>query len=326
MNIIHYKAREVFKHSLPGLDRFRGHFRVYGHGATPIDRTERIAFPVKTHNLFLLPDIDNFDKSYAECCDERAVELLERAEQLDVPVYVFWSGGIDSTTVLVSLLKAASAAALERITVLMSAMSVAEYPDFYVELFGSDIIADTVFAFGFDKVVAKYDPDLMRAFLAERMADDKLADWYTDLYDRLAAGAPVPLTTNYHRLWWNNFALKWQNVFMRMLSFADRPLTLDWVRTFYAPFFCTPDFQRWSMCNLDKRVREDWRGYKWVAKDLIYDFTKDEHYRDNKLKVGSLKFLTAPSGAVGFIDGSFGFYGQLPFFEWYEPINDFMVA
>jgi hypothetical protein len=359
VSIIHYKAREVFKHSLPGLDRFRGHFRVYGHGATPIDRTERIAFPVKTLNLFLLPDIDNFDKSYAECCDERAVELLERAEQLDVPVYVFWSGGIDSTTVLVSLLKAASAAALERITVLMSAMSVAEYPDFYVEhivarklhrapaaqfpfllgernliisgehndqLFGSDIIADAVLAFGFDKVVAKYDPDLMRAFLAERMADDKLADWYTDLYDRLAAGAPVPLTTNYHRLWWNNFALKWQNVFMRMLSFADRPLTLDWVKTFYAPFFCTSDFQRWSMCNLDKRVREDWRGYKWVAKDLIYDFTKDERYRDNKLKLGSLKFLTAQSGAVGFIDGMFGFHKQMAPEAFYEPINDFMVA
>ena len=357
MSIIHYKAREVFKQHLPGLDRFQGHFRCYGNGATPIDRTGRIRFPVKTLNLFPLPGIHNFDKSYEECCDERAVALLERAERLDVPIYCFWSGGIDSTTVLVSLIKAASQAALDRITVLMSSMSIAEYPDFYCsyirgkfarasaaqfpfllgernliingehndQLFGSDIIADAVYAFGFERVMGKYDPILMRTFLADRMQDDKLADWYLKLYDMLAAGAPMPLETNYHRLWWNNFALKWQNVFMRMLSFADKPLSPSWVTTFYAPFFCTSDFQRWSMCNLDKRVREDWRGYKWVAKDVIYEFTKDERYRDNKLKIGSLKYLTTQNGAVGFIDDNFGFHDKLEPDVWFEPANDFRV-
>ena len=61
----------------------------------------------------------------------RAKELLARAERLDVSLYSFWSGGIDSTCVLVSLLKNASASQKERIVVLMSEESISENPNFY---------------------------------------------------------------------------------------------------------------------------------------------------------------------------------------------------
>jgi len=357
--IILYKSRAVFQHQLPGLARLQGHFRAYGPGSTPIDRTGRIRFPVKTVSLFPLPAIHNFDKSYEECCDERAVALLEHAQRLDVPLYCFWSGGIDSTTVLVSLLKHATPAQLERITVLMSAASIGEYPDFYRkhifgklnraaastfpfllgdrnlivngehndQLFGSDIIANAVNLLGYERVMAPYDAGLMTDFFEERMEGNRgLAAWYVKLYGMLAGGAPIALTTNYHRLWWINFALKWQNVFLRMLSFADRPLTAEWVRDYYAPFFCTDDFQRWSMTNLDERVRGDWRGYKWPAKDVIFGFTKDAAYRANKLKLGSLKFLVAQATPVSFIDEGFGFHKDMAPELFYEPANDFLEA
>ena len=360
MSIIHYKARNIFRHHLPGFLLFKGYFLAYGHGVMPCDRSHTIRFPVKTKSLFPLPAIDGFDKSYELCCMNRAVELIERAERLDVPLYVFWSGGIDSTTALVSLLRVASLQERERVTVLMSSASVSEYPAFYREhvfgklkcapaaqfphllgrkllmvngehndqLFGSDVIANAIKQFGFDKVVAPYDRELMTDFFTEQMEGSRLlAAWYVEhVFERLREAAPVKLKTNYDMLWWINFAVKWQNVFMRMLSFADKPLTAEWVHDYYAPFFCTPDFQRWSMTNLDQRVHGSWRSYKWPAKDVIFGFTKDPDYRDNKLKLGSLKFLTAQTGPVGFIDEQFGFHKDLAPEVFYEPANDFLGA
>lgn len=359
MNILHYKAHNIFRHQLPGLPLFKGYFLAYGNGVMPCDRTGTIRFPVKTSSLFPLPAIGNFDKSYEECCDERAVQLLERADRRDVPLYCFWSGGIDSTTVLVSLLKHTTPADRERIIVLLSSQSIAEYPDFYRDhvcklerasavtfpfllggkalivngehndqVFGSDVIATAIKLFRLDKVMAPYDQGLMIDFFAERMEGNRLlARWYvTNVFERLKDAAAVKLKTNYDLLWWINFALKWQNVYMRMLSFADKPLTGDWVKSYYAPFFCTDDFQRWSMVNLEKRVRGDWRGYKWPAKDVIFDYTKDASYRDNKLKSGSLKLLTAAQGPVGFIDDQFGFHKDLAPETYHEANNDFLGA
>ena len=37
-------------------------------------------------------------------------------------------------------------------------------------------------------------------------------------------------------------------------------LTPAYVENFYWPFFCSNDFQLWSMNNLDQRVRGSWRG------------------------------------------------------------------
>ena len=345
MNLIHYKAQHVLRHDLPGLARFRGYFRAYGHGVMPLDRSGAIAFPVKTKSLFPLPAMRAFTASYEQVCDQRAVELLARADRLDVPLYCFWSGGIDSSCVLVSLLKHATPAQRERITVLMSEASISEYPEMYRnqirgrlrcvpaaqfpyllgtknllvsgehndQLFGSDVIAEAIKAAGFAAVMAPYQRKLFVDFFADKMDGNRaVAEWYVGLFERLKVAAPVPLKSNYDLFWWINFNLKWQNVFMRMLSFVARRnvagMTADYVRDYYAPFFNTEDFQLWSLNNPDKRVRGSWRGYKWPAKDVIYDFTGDADYRDNKIKLGSLQFLITQQAPAAFIDDNFAFH------------------
>ena len=55
-----------------------------------------------------MPIYRTFTKTYEDICDERAKELLERATKLDVALYTFWSGGIDSTLALTSFLKNAN--------------------------------------------------------------------------------------------------------------------------------------------------------------------------------------------------------------------------
>src|SRR5262249_200908 len=133
MRLVHYRPREVVDEhrNLAGMQKFDAFLRIYDHRLMPVDRSEAIRFPVCTKSLFPLPKICEFTKSYEEVCNGRALEVLARAERLDTSLYVFWSGGVDSTCVLVSLLKNATRAQKERIVVLLSEGSITEYPLFY---------------------------------------------------------------------------------------------------------------------------------------------------------------------------------------------------
>lgn len=340
---------------LPGVERLQAYFKVYGRGIAPVDRSEVLKLPVRMKSLFPLPKMRAFNRTYEQVCNERARELLARAGKLDTDLYAFWSGGIDSTCLLVSLLKMASSAQRERIVVLMSEASIAENPVFYRmhirgqlrresamlfpyilgtnnlivngehndQLFGSDIIADVINRFGADAVLAPYDFRLLLVFLTNAMGGDSdTAAFYVSLFERLKEGAPIEIESNYDLFWWINFVMKWQTVYMRMLSYSARPLSLDYVKTYYEPFYNTEAFQLWSMNNPRQRLKNGWRSYKWPAKEVIFDFTKDADYRDRKSKRGSLKFLTLNHTSASFVDDKFAFHSELPSEQFYEPAND----
>lgn len=344
--MLFYRPIILFCRDRPGIERYRGFSKIYGDAVCPIDRSGVIKFPAKTTSLFPLPELRAINKTYEQICDERAHEIASR----DGPLYVFWSGGIDSTCLLISLLKAG---ARDRITIFMNKSSVAEYPHFYNkyirgkircqssgvfdsilggpetiingehndQLFGSDVIGPAIEKYGFDTIMGPYNRDLF--LFALQYLGRSLAVFYVDLFERLAGGAPVPLLSNFDRMWWINFTIKWQYVYLRLLSYAKRPLTADWARTKYLPFFGTEEFQLWSMNNIDSRVRDSWKSYKWPAKEVIYNFTKDTQYRDNKTKHGSLQFLIILRPGAYIIDDDFGFRYQVADEEIYEPNNDF---
>jgi hypothetical protein len=345
---------------LPGIEKFLSLFAVYHWGfVSPVDRSGVIKFPVHTRNLFPLPQMCVFTKNYEQLCDERARKILAWAEHLDVSIYAFWSGGIDSTLVLVSLLKNATVAQRERIVVVLDSDSIAEYPDFYRDyirgqlrresatnfphllggndicllaehndqLFGSDVVLAVMHAYGHDVVHARYDRRLFAAFFAAAMKNEEIAQFYVDLFERLKEAAPIPLKTNHDMFWWINFAVKWQSVYWRTLSYIRKknlPLSPEYINTRYVLFYNTPEFQLWSMNNLDKRIRRDWRSYKWPAKEIIYKFTKDADYRDNKIKRGSLYWLVLHNPVYDFIDEKLMFHKNLAPEKFYNSDNDFI--
>lgn len=346
---------------LPGIEELLCYFKIYGHTIAPVDRSGTLAFPVRLRSLFPLPKMQPCTKTYEDLCNERARQLLARADRLDLPLYTFWSGGVDSTCVLVSLLKMANSAQRERIVVLMSEGSIAEYSSFYCkfirgthlrresatlfpyvigtkrllvsgehndQLFGSDIISDVINLFGVDAVRERYDRRLFTAFFARKLGgNEKVAQLYVNLFEQLADGAPVHLSSNYDFFWWINFAVKWQTVYMRILSYtAERNINLvtpEYLKTYYAPFYNTEGFQLWSMNNIDQRMRNGWKSYKWPAKEVIYEFTKDAEYRDNKVKRGSLQYLIAAQMEFNFIDDKFGFHIDAKPEDFYEGENCF---
>src|SRR5215472_2914098 len=86
------------------LEILNSYFTVY-FGASPCDRTNTIVFPTRMRSIFPLPQMRDFRASYKDLCHQRAINLLQLAAYLNTKIYVFWSGGVDSTCVLACLLQ-----------------------------------------------------------------------------------------------------------------------------------------------------------------------------------------------------------------------------
>jgi hypothetical protein len=304
-------------------------------------------------SIFPLPPLKPLRKSYKELCAEHAADIARTAQDHNAAIYVLWSGGVDSTCALVSILENCEH---NRIVVLLTDNSIGEYPAFYRrhihgklnckhasafvqelagpnlvvsgelndQLFGSDIIADAISIFGFDAVLGRLQRELITSLYQVKLNGDRnTALFFSSLFGRLAETAPVTLKTNFDLLWWINFTLKWQTVYMRSLAFSTKPLSPAQIKTSYHPFFCTTEFQLWSMNNLDQKIKNHWKTYKWPAKEIIYEFTKDADYRDHKIKYRSLTHLFANVPHHNFIDENFAFQEKM---DWYRSQSDFTQA
>jgi len=366
MHFLYYNpliATAPNNHHLPGVRRFSLFSKIGLAGTMLLDRTGTIRTPMKTVSTFPMPKFRIFPQSLEEVCNARAQELLNRADALGVRLYLFYSGGIDSTLMLISIFKHASSEQRNNITILLTEASILENPNFFHEhirgkfalevstmfpyllgtkglfvgaeqndlVFGSDFLRPFIKKRGLEKLLQPYDRDLVISHFTDRLEDTPdaatEATFYMELFERLKDRAPMPIRSNFDFFWWVSFCLKWQFISVRMLAFtADRNaslITKDYVRNYYTHFYDTGEFQLWSMNNLDKRIRDDWKTYKWPCKDIIYEYTKDADYRDNKTKKGSLFSLLVRQNPFHFIDESFGLHRNLPVAEYTTSENDF---
>ncbi|MFZ2886926.1 MAG: hypothetical protein WA021_03850, partial [Minisyncoccia bacterium] len=117
--------------SFPGTKRFGQFFKFYGKWVLPVDRTGTITTPIRDVSLFPVPQFRVFTKTMAELCDERAIQILRDAESRGKRIHVLYSGGIDSSCTLVSLVKHATPEQKKNMVVLLSHESIAENPKMY---------------------------------------------------------------------------------------------------------------------------------------------------------------------------------------------------
>ena len=346
----------------PGVVRFSLATKLYGYWVMPLDRTGVITTPIRNISLFPMPKFRSFSKSYEDICNDRAVQILGNAEKLGIGINVLYSGGIDSTCLLVSLLKQATPEQKKRITVLLSHESIAENPRFYDEhikgrlrmessvsfanyigqndmllsaehndlVMGNASVSSMITQYGPAVVHQPYSRSMLVDFFGGMLGGDaETANFYFDLFERLAKTAPMPIRTNFDFVWWYNFATKWQACFSYILFFTpvrNAPnVTKEYIDTRFISFYNTDEFQLWSMNNLDKRIRDTWKSYKWVLKDIIYDYTKDAEYRDNKTKVRSLPIVLKQQDMPHrFLDEHMRFSNNLASETYLEPANDFV--
>ena len=282
-----------------------------------IDRTGTLECGIDFDVLDALDDFSETGKSFDEICAERATFIAQKAIEQNRKIQLLWSGGIDSTLALVSLFKELEKREeLRRLEVLLSKESIGEYHSFFEEvikknlnyiLFNPPIYSyldtnkiivtgehgDQIF--GSDKaqhfVITKqaFRPyeEILPVVIARKLGSAEAVDAIITYLEPQIKKSPVPIKTLFDYLWWMNFSLKWQHVSLRMIySMENINLSLD---ENIIHFFSAKDFQNWSIKNHDKKIKNSWKSYKYVAKECIFDFHRDENYLVNKEKEQSLK-------------------------------------
>lgn len=286
-------------------------------GSGLIDRTGTLDQGFAYRVLDPIPPVPEATPRFERICAEVAAEILAIAAGQDRKVRVYWSGGIDSTAALTALLIAAEEQqALGRIEVMLSRASIREYPAFFQrnierrlavrvlrgsvsdsldpevinvtgehgdQLYGSVLLAGLG-----DGEQALLDYDLMLPVMVrERFGNGAKAQAVLDYLAPQIAAAPVPLRSLFDCLWWINYSLKWQQVSLRLQAFCgERAAAVDHsVRH----FFRDRRFEQWALGNPEVRFVSEWRRYKDISKQYIYEYTRDFAYYSQKCKEKSLK-------------------------------------
>lgn len=274
----------------------------YNYGANILDRTNTIDFGFKYKTLTPIPEYRSFTESFEQVCDARANQLIDKAEANNCNINVMWSGGIDSTTALVSLLRTGRK---ERINVVLSKASIGEYPKFYRDVIAAELEKQHSVVDSPKLALNSLDINLtgeigdqmfgsaaiFKAFKKRKLFDryqDYIAPDFIDRLSEQIKKCPIELNTTFDFLWWFNFSMKYQNVQFRIYPSVQMPFGS------ITHFFDTDEFQLWSFNNPDKKIKTTLESYKYVAKDYIYTYHQDDNYLENKLKVGSLQLGAIP--------------------------------
>jgi hypothetical protein len=358
-SLFYYKSilvsdKNNFKY--PGMEKFSHFFDLFGFDMI-VDRTNVIKIPLNVKPFWKMVDYKIFSKNYEDICNDRAVELMTKAEKENIDLYVFYSGGIDSTLVLVSLLKNATETQKGRIVVVMSEDSISENPNFYRDyiesklrvessydfpmlldlpgifvtgehndhIFGSLFTKDFILMYGEKFIHEPYNREKYLSFLNLLVNKNQFNSFYLDIFEEIVKKSPVKINTNFEFLWWIWFSLKWQSPFWNTLvCVSSRDIKNKINENRYCSFFNTNDFQLWSMNNLDKKIKNDWKSYKWICKEIIYNFDKDADYRDNKIKFGSLGKIRFGMSSINFVDDQLKVSDSIEIEDFYNPDNSFI--
>jgi hypothetical protein len=292
-----------------------------------MDRTGTLdqGFPYETLDAIPTPEANGPD--FSELCDKTGEALVAKAEEQDTHIRVLWSGGIDSTSAIISLMKATERISKpELLEVVCSDRSVEEYPWFFAshikdkynvtkldgpipksldpsyvnvtgehgdQLFGSMLLEPYVKNGTAQQTYENALPRVLEESLGTEQKAGKVMDYLADQFD----AAPIEVNSLFDALWWINYSMKWQHVTLRLPTFSDNARD---VHQSLEHFFRGDDFQNWTLTNNNVREVEDWDRYKEAAKQYILDFTGDQEYYRTKTKEGSLQHVmrdtSAPNG------------------------------
>jgi hypothetical protein len=240
-------------------------------------------------------------------CQPKTVEQLfyQRAQQIiDIAgtkkIIIAWSGGIDSTSVLIEFLKLAPKAQL---AVLMNKYSIEEYPEFYakyikdqievIDIMKQSILRECVkdgvivTASTFDQTFGDetiHHPDLLSTRLDAFLQPlDKSTQEY---YSKSIQACPVKLTNVKEFFWWMYYTICYQNYETVWLAAEDSLIAEQNI-------FHFPSNQDWNDYSVSTPMEikfpgNDYRNYKIALKNHIYEFNKDQYYRTYKIKYTSI--------------------------------------
>jgi len=239
-----------------------------------------------------------------------------------------WSGGIDSTVILASILKNSSLADRQNITVACNRISIYENPLFYYQhikpnfsvidstyliidqekltnycLINGDP-ADALYAGAFSQDMlldspddfsrnCRTDPDRLIKFISQKTNYTFADRFYQSLLININS-VDVPVSTYHDFFWWIQFNLTWVSDKFRCIQqgYIDKDSYESYINNF-VNWFNSDEYQQWSMNNNHAGIKygSHISDYKLVSKNYIYDFDKDPYYRTFKTKGASVSLM-----------------------------------
>jgi len=371
VSLLFYNSYDIFLNSknkdkvnlIPGGKAFSSYFEIFHLNSTVVDRTNTITFPLNTKVLDFLkmPDYQKSGKSFEEICDERINFLLMKARHTNKKLAVLYSGGVDSTLILCSILKNAKQNDLNNVHVFMSDDSVKENLNFYYnfiikkfkcfssykfpyilgrddylfvsgenadQLYGAGMNLHGIFSqkYSLDELFGDYKDsyEQMLSVLQSRLSPEnqKYGEPIFKLFTKLVESAAIDIKNVYQFYWWLTFSLKWQSVYVRILPYSLNKTTLKLEENF-TTFYSTKDFSLWALNNFEKFSSDPTSANRDISKQYIFDVNGDKDYL-KKPKVLSLHNLVRNKNMVQTIDDDLNYSNEYPNERYYNFENDFL--
>jgi hypothetical protein len=356
-----YNANRFKHNNLQDLQSFCSFFQLTSTNVSLVDRTNIIQIPVKvaTPPQLVLPKYDpEFSMTYEECCQSTVLEILGIQDKLSVPIRLLYSGGIDSSLILISFIKQLGLEETRRrVQLVMSPNSIDENPwlyekvirrgnwtvhnsdwngidwgtdrilvggEFNDQILGSDMYRDITLWRGNGIMDQLWTEEMMVMFGLHRGLNIQDAELWAELLFRLVATAPCEIKDAADFWWWINFTCKWSSVYFRIMFYAQENNMIDqqYLDDYYYQFYGNENFQKWAMVDTTSKHKGTYLNYKWLAKQLVCQFLGHDEYM-KKVKRGSLWKLISYKRSVDIIENNYNYIYECDPMDWYEPVNDF---
>lgn len=241
-------------------------------------------------------------KSISDIMDERAVELISKGS-----IAAQWSGGVDSTALLLALIK--NGISKEDLVICYDSNSIEEYPKLYnwlkengwnlkecsnwykelstidTNLITNGWCADQLFGSVFFYSAPEYYSYSIPDFLSKatltygKLTEDQITE-HTEVYQKYAKNVfNLDLNIAAELGWFINFVMKWSWV----SKYNDLWLLTTKNKNKTKVFYDTQDFQNWSLGNFQDIKEhniygEDTRFYKKPLKEYCNSIFPDERF------------------------------------------------
>jgi hypothetical protein len=283
-----------------------------------VDRTKSIPhFLDIDYSYSPIPINPSFNLDFNSVVKNRCIELLSTNKQINVA----WSGGLDSTFVLLSLYHYANDP--DQIKVYGTYNSIIESGDFFdkfikdkirysirvnsspVNNFYEDGIyvtgamsnqlftpgvsynknRDCLLQFKDIEFIGEQDkPNDILIELGNRPYADVLTDECLEFLNPCILNSPKKLNTLQDLRWYLLFNFTWYSVLTQAIISLDKNKSDKII-----PFFATDEFQLWALYNNDPTTKVgDYSDERWQIREMIAKYTGDTYFSLNKKKFTSV--------------------------------------
>lgn len=275
----------------------------------PVDRTGQIRGPIR-YSVERPWSIPSNEISLETALERRVRDLCE----IEGPINLFWSGGIDSTTIVVSFLKYAPD--LKRCRVIYSPWSTYEHPEFFkmlksisdiemIDISGEmyfDLDLDGIFVSGntSDEIHASLDESFFgnygyeflstpwRDFFYSKIPDDR----FIGFCEQHFAASGRNINTVLEARWWFYASSKLTSILnhWNLAFFLTGPDKFNPKRLI--GFFDCDHYEQFIYFNINKIICSDnYASWRQFLKDYCFRYDGFESWRTNKSKFASTQIL-----------------------------------